>query len=85
VSEHRPDLLVSLIITNSCRYSTANSAQFCASMWTLEESERIQSIALGIIPELQMLVLSQGLLVEKGPEAVVEYVQEHLDAVILGH
>lgn len=54
-------------------------------MWTLEESERIQSIALGIIPELQMLVLSQGLLVEKGPEAVVEYVQEHLDAVILGH
>jgi hypothetical protein len=36
------------------------------------------------MPELKTLVLPQGLLVEKGPEAVVEYVQEHLDAVILG-
>ncbi|KFY10668.1 hypothetical protein V491_07535 [Pseudogymnoascus sp. VKM F-3775] len=48
----------------------------CASMWTLEESNRIQAIARETVPGIKTMALPQGLQVEKGPDAVVEYIIE---------
>ncbi|KFZ08602.1 hypothetical protein V501_05876 [Pseudogymnoascus sp. VKM F-4519 (FW-2642)] len=49
---------------------------FCASMWTPEESDRIQAIARETKPGIKTMALPQGLQVEKGPDAVVEYIIE---------
>jgi hypothetical protein len=51
-------------------------------MWTPEESARIQQIAKGIIPGIKTHAIPQGLQVEKGPEAVVEYLKEHLSEIL---
>ncbi|KAK3323594.1 hypothetical protein B0T19DRAFT_401907 [Cercophora scortea] len=55
---------------------------FTASMWTPEESGRIIAIAKGVIPELKTFSLPQGLQVEKGPDAVVEYIKENLPSLL---
>jgi len=57
---------------------------FTASMWTPEESQRIQQIAKDIVPGLKTFALPQGLQVERGPDAVVEYIEEHLPGLIEG-
>ena len=49
---------------------------FCASMWTPEESARIQQIAREIVPNIRTHALPQGLQVQRGPDAVVEYLVE---------
>jgi len=51
-------------------------------MWTPEESQKIISIAKGIIPGLKTFSLPQGLQVEKGPDAVVEYIEENLPSLL---
>ena len=51
-------------------------------MWTPEESRKIQGIAKNIAPSLTTFALPQGLQVEKGPDAVVEYIEEHLPSLI---
>ncbi|KAF8862266.1 hypothetical protein BDZ45DRAFT_215034 [Acephala macrosclerotiorum] len=48
---------------------------FCASMWTKEESDEIQKIAREIVPGIKTMAIPQGLQVEKGPDAVVEFVK----------
>lgn len=55
---------------------------FTASMWTPEEAQKIISIAKGIIPDLKTFSLPQGLQVEKGPDAVVEYIKENLPSLL---
>ncbi|AEO66733.1 43b83a37-754e-4deb-b8df-581d303ac215 [Thermothielavioides terrestris] len=55
---------------------------FTASMWTPEEAQRIIAIAKEVVPDLKTFSLPQGLQVEKGPDAVVEYIKEHLPAVL---
>ena len=50
--------------------------QFCASMWTLEESDEIQRIAKETVPGVKTMAIPQGLQVEKGPDAVVEFLKE---------
>jgi hypothetical protein len=45
-------------------------------MWTPEESSRILAIARETIPGIKTMALPQGLQVEKGPDAVVEYIIE---------
>ena len=58
---------------------------FTASMWTPEQSAKIQMIAKDIVgPQLKTFALPQGLQVEKGPDAVVEYIKEHLPKLIDG-
>jgi len=52
-------------------------------MWTLEESRRIVSIAKGVIPSLKTISLPQGLQADKGPDAVVEYIRQHLPGLIV--
>ncbi|CAG8978050.1 hypothetical protein HYALB_00000721 [Hymenoscyphus albidus] len=46
---------------------------FVASMWTGEEAEEIFSIAREVKPEIKTLAIPFGLQIEKGPEAVVEF------------
>ncbi|KAK0743698.1 hypothetical protein B0T18DRAFT_329766 [Schizothecium vesticola] len=55
---------------------------FTASMWTPEEAERIISIAKEVIPTLKTFSLPKGLQVERGPDAVVEYIEEHLPGLL---
>ena len=51
-------------------------------MWTPEESERIQQIARSVVPDIKTHAIPQGLQVQKGPDAVVEYLKENLPALL---
>ena len=51
-------------------------------MWTADESQRIQHIARGIVPDVRAFALPHGMQVEKGPDAVVEHVKQNLDDII---
>ncbi|KAK4550602.1 hypothetical protein LTR36_000181 [Oleoguttula mirabilis] len=55
---------------------------FTASMWTPEQSSRIMAEAKEVNPKVKTLALPQGLQVQKGPDAVVEYIKEQLPALI---
>ncbi|KIX03327.1 uncharacterized protein Z518_06879 [Rhinocladiella mackenziei CBS 650.93] len=55
---------------------------FCASMWTPEESARIQQIARDSDPRIKTHAIPHGLQVEKGPNAVVEYVKEQIPEIL---
>lgn len=56
--------------------------QFCASMWTPEEADKIQALARTIIPDIKMHAIPQGLQVEKGPDAIVEYLVEKVPPLL---
>jgi uncharacterized heparinase superfamily protein len=56
--------------------------QFCASMWTPEQAEEIQAVAKEARPGIKTMALPQGLQVERGPDAVVEYIIEKLPGLI---
>lgn len=51
-------------------------------MWTPEEAQQITAIAKEIVPGLKTFSLPQGLQVDKGPDAVVEYIKENLPALL---
>lgn len=51
-------------------------------MWTPEQSQSIHAEAKSIIPGLKTFALPQGLQVEKGPDAVVEYIKENLPGLL---
>ncbi|EAQ87944.1 hypothetical protein CHGG_04563 [Chaetomium globosum CBS 148.51] len=55
---------------------------FTASMWTPEEARQIIAIAKEIVPNLKTFSLPQGLQVDKGPDAVVEYIKENLPSLL---
>lgn len=55
---------------------------FTASMWTPEESQRIVAIAKEVNPTLKTFSLPQGLQVNKGPDAVVDYIKDNLPALL---
>jgi len=55
---------------------------FCASMWTPEESSQILGTAKKVVPGVKTFALPQGLQVERGPDAVVEYIEEHLPGLL---
>jgi len=57
---------------------------FCASMWTPEESARILQIARSIVPDIKTHAIPEGLQVQKGPDAVVEYLKKNLPAILDG-
>ncbi|KAH8883507.1 hypothetical protein GQ53DRAFT_882733 [Thozetella sp. PMI_491] len=54
---------------------TANKPNviFCASMWTAEQANEIFGTAKSIVPDIKTHAIPTGLQVEKGPDAVVEY------------
>lgn len=51
-------------------------------MWTPEQSQEIQRIAHEAVPSIKTMTLPQGLQVQKGPDAVVEYLIEKLPGLI---
>lgn len=55
---------------------------FCASMWTPAQSAQIQEIARGIVPDIKTHAIPQGLQVERGPDAVVEYLREEIPKLL---
>ncbi|KAH9849943.1 hypothetical protein C2E23DRAFT_736227 [Lenzites betulinus] len=55
---------------------------FTASMWTAEQVQEIVAIAKETIPGIKVFNIPFGLQVEKGPDAVVEYIEEHLPSVL---
>ncbi|KAJ6551638.1 hypothetical protein B0H19DRAFT_950583 [Mycena capillaripes] len=55
---------------------------FTASMWTPEQAKEIVDIAKGVVPDLKTFSIPQGLQVDKGPDAVVEYIKENLPGLL---
>lgn len=53
-------------------------------MWTPEESGKALAAAKEVNPDVKTLALPQGLQVNRGPDAVVEYIKEQLPALIEG-
>lgn len=51
-------------------------------MWTPEESQKIIAIAKEIVPNLKTFSLPQGLQVQKGPDAVVDFIKENLPSLL---
>lgn len=60
----------------------ANDAQFSASMWTPEQAKEIREIAERERPGIATHAIPQGLQVERGPDAVVEYLLENVPALL---
>lgn len=57
-------------------------SQFCASMWTEDESKRIQQIARDIVPNVRTYAVPHGMQVAIGPDATVEHVKSKLDEIL---
>jgi hypothetical protein len=57
---------------------------FTASMWTAEESLKARQTAADIVPGIKTFAIPQGLQVNRGPDAVVEFLVENLPALIEG-
>jgi len=51
-------------------------------MWTPEQSQEIQQIARDTKPDIVTTALPQGLQVERGPDAVVDYLVEKVPTLI---
>jgi hypothetical protein len=57
---------------------------FSASMWTQEQAEEIRAIANKERPGIKTHAIPQGLQVERGPDAIVEYLVEKVPALLDG-
>jgi hypothetical protein len=55
---------------------------FSASMWTDEEAKQIHGIARSIVPNIKLHAIPTGLQVERGPDAIVEYLVEKVPALL---
>jgi hypothetical protein len=55
---------------------------FTASMWKKEESDGARKTAENIVPGIKTFAIPQGLQVEKGPDAVVDFLVENLPGLI---
>ncbi|KAF1809763.1 hypothetical protein P152DRAFT_484377 [Eremomyces bilateralis CBS 781.70] len=55
---------------------------FCASMWSSEEAEQIQAIAKELRPGIKTHAIPHGLQVERGPDAIVEYLLEKVPSLL---
>jgi hypothetical protein len=58
--------------------------KFTASMWTPEQSKVALDAARKVNPKVRTLALPPGLQVEKGPDAVVDYIKEKLSRLVRG-
>lgn len=56
--------------------------QFCASMWTAEEGQEIQSIAREVKPNIATYAIPTGLQVDGGPDAVVKHLCERVPGLL---
>jgi hypothetical protein len=51
-------------------------------MWTDEEAKQIHGIARSIVPNIKLHAIPTGLQVERGPDAIVEYLVEKVPALL---
>ncbi|KAK9379260.1 uncharacterized protein V2V93DRAFT_374381 [Kockiozyma suomiensis] len=54
----------------------------CASMWSKEEVAEIHAIAKKLVPNVKTTFIPHGLQVEKGPDAVVEFLTEEFPKLL---
>lgn len=62
--------------------STNLRQQFSASMWTDEEAQQIHATAREIRPDIKLHAIPTGLQVERGPDAIVEYLCEKVPPLL---
>ncbi|KAF9772194.1 hypothetical protein IL306_010120 [Fusarium sp. DS 682] len=55
---------------------------FSASMWSPEEAQQIHSLAKSIVPDIKLHAIPTGLQVERGPDAIVEYLVEKVPPLL---
>ncbi|PKY05886.1 hypothetical protein P168DRAFT_303588 [Aspergillus campestris IBT 28561] len=55
---------------------------FSASMWSDEQAQEIHQIAREVNPNIKLHALPPGLQVERGPDAVVEYLCEKVPVLL---
>ncbi|GKU07762.1 hypothetical protein FLAG1_08185 [Fusarium langsethiae] len=55
---------------------------FSASMWSPEEAQQIHAMAKSIVPDIKLHAIPTGLQVERGPDAIVEYLVEKVPALL---
>ncbi|EMR63976.1 hypothetical protein UCREL1_9064 [Eutypa lata UCREL1] len=53
-----------------------------ASMWTSDEAGNIQALARSVVPDIQTHAIPTGLQVERGPDAIVEYLIERVPRLL---
>ncbi|KAJ6442217.1 dynamin family protein [Purpureocillium lavendulum] len=56
--------------------------QFCASMWTLEESDEMRATARRVVPHVVTHAIPFGLQVNNGPDAVVAHLKEAIPKLL---
>ncbi|CAG8081535.1 unnamed protein product [Penicillium salamii] len=55
---------------------------FSASMWSAEEAQQIHAIARSVRPDIKLHAIPEGLQVERGPDAIVEYLCEKVPVLL---
>jgi hypothetical protein len=75
-----PALAVEEVALTVRRYQP--NVLFSASMWSSEEAEKIRSIAEKERPGIKTHAIPQGLQVERGPDAIVEYLLEIVPSLL---
>lgn len=51
-------------------------------MWTADEAQQIHSIAKSVVPDIKYHAIPTGLQVERGPDAIVEYLVENVPSLL---
>lgn len=51
-------------------------------MWTSEEAAKIHAIARSVVPNIKLHAIPTGLQVERGPDAIVEYLVEKVPPLL---
>lgn len=51
-------------------------------MWTTEEATKIHSLARSVVPDIKTHAIPTGLQVERGPDAIVEYLVEKVPILL---
>lgn len=51
-------------------------------MWTPEESQKVFATAREIVPDIKTHAIPEGLQVQRGPDAVVEYLEEKIPSLL---
>ncbi|KAL1887145.1 hypothetical protein Sste5346_010416 [Sporothrix stenoceras] len=55
---------------------------FCASMWTPEQANTVFTTAKSVVPDIKTHAVPTGLQVQRGPDAVVEYLVEEVPKLL---
>lgn len=86
MKEVQPDILVcSSHYYKDLRDRNSFILQFCASMWTAEQADEIQSIAKTLKPGIVTHAIPNGLQVEQGPDAIVEHLKATVPQLLQAH